>query len=86
MQWLDYLGIIAGLFTTGSLVPQLIRIFQLRSAHEISLLYNSLFLLGVVLWMIYGIYFGLFPVIFWNAAGAVLGAVLLYAKLKYGRK
>ena len=81
----EWLGFVAGAFVTCSLIPQLIRVFKLKSAHEISLLFTTLLLLGIIIWLAYGISFGLAPVILWNAIGAVLVATLLYAKLKYGR-
>ena len=81
----DSLGFIAGALVTCSIVPQLIRVFRLKSAREISLLFTSLLLIGIITWLAYGIYLGLAPVILWNAIGASLVAVLLYAKLKYGR-
>lgn len=81
----EWIGFIGGALVTSSLVPQLIRVFKLRSAHEISLLFTCLLLSGIILWLVYGIYFGLYPVILWNAISIVLAAILLYAKLKYGR-
>jgi len=82
----ESLGFIAGALVTCSIVPQLIRVFKLRSAREISMLFTILLLLGIISWLAYGISLGLTPVILWNAIGAVLVAVLLYAKLKYGRQ
>jgi len=81
----ESLGFVAGALVTCSLIPQLVRVFKLRSAHEISLLFTTLLLLGIITWLAYGISFGLTPVILWNATGAVLVAMLLYAKLRYGR-
>ena len=82
MAWLGY---VAGVFVTFSLLPQIIRVFKLRSAREISLLFNVMLFIGVLLWMSYGIVEGDTPIIVWNAIGAILTALLLYAKLKYGR-
>ena len=81
----ETLGFIAGAIVTCSLIPQLIRVFRLKSAREISMLFTSLMLLGIILWLAYGIYLKLAPVIIWNVVGAVLVALLLVAKLKYGR-
>ena len=81
----ESLGFVAGALVTCSIIPQLVRVFKLRSAHEISLLFTALLLLGIITWLAYGISFGLIPVILWNATGAVLVAMLLYAKLWYGR-
>jgi MtN3 and saliva related transmembrane protein len=82
---LELLGWIAGALVTLSLLPQIIQVFRLKSAREISLLFNTMLLSGIVLWLGYGIAMSLLPVIIWNAIGAALTALLLYAKLKYGR-
>jgi len=76
-------GWIAGAFVTLSWIPQLIRVSKLKSAKEISILFNSLLLIGMLMWLGYGIAQELLPVILWNAIGAILVTVLLYAKLKY---
>ena len=81
----ESLGFIAGALVTCSLIPQLIRVFRLKSAREISTLFTTMLLLGIITWLVYGIFSRLPPVILWNAVGAVLVALLLYVKLKYGR-
>ena len=85
MQLTESLGLVAGALVACSMIPQIIRVFQLKSAHEISILFTTLLLLGIICWLAYGIRLGLTPVILWNIIGAVLVALLLYAKLKYGR-
>jgi MtN3 and saliva related transmembrane protein len=82
----EVLGFIAGALVTVALVPQLVKIFRLKSAVEISLPFTILLLVGLLCWLGYGILFQLFPVIFWNAVAAGLVATLLFAKLKYGRQ
>jgi len=84
LYFAEYLGLIAGLLVTCSLIPQIIRVFRLRSAREISAVFTVLLLLGLVLWVVYGIMLTLTPVIIWNAIGAVLAILLLYAKIRYG--
>jgi len=84
LHFAEYLGLIAGLLVTCSLIPQIIRVFRLRSAREISAVFTVLLLLGLVLWLVYGIMLTLAPVIIWNAIGAVLAILLLYAKMRYG--
>ena len=81
----EYLGYIGGLITTFNYVPQIIRIFRLKSAKEISLLFTILSVIGFAIWLFYGILLSLTPLIFWNSMGIVMAATLLYAKLKYGR-
>jgi MtN3 and saliva related transmembrane protein len=82
----EFLGIIAGLLTTGSFIPQVIRVYQIKSAREISLFFTIIFLIGVLVWIVYGIYFGHVPVILWNSLTAVFIFFLLVAKVKYGKQ
>jgi MtN3 and saliva related transmembrane protein len=83
---IEYLGLFAGLLTTFALVPQIIRVYKLKSAREISLLYNSSMMTGIILWLVYGIVKGLPSIIIWNSIAVALNAWLLFAKLKYGRE
>ncbi len=85
MVWQDAMGFVAGAIMTGSMIPQVIRLFRLKSAKEISLLFTWLFFIGTACWLAYGILFGLPPVIFWNAVTLVSAGAMLFAKLKYGR-
>jgi MtN3 and saliva related transmembrane protein len=82
----EYLGLLAGLLTTFALVPQIIRVYKLKSAREISIIFNSSLLAGVIIWLVYGIIKGLPSLIIWNSIGIVLNAWLLLVKLKYGRE
>lgn len=85
MDFKELLGFIGGLLTTAGFVPQIWRLFKLKSAHEISLTFTSFFVIGIAFWLSYGILFGLPSVILWNAITLVLGSCMLYAKLKYDR-
>ena len=85
MDIAEILGLIAGAFVTCSLIPQVIKVFQLKSAREISILFTTLLFLGVICWLTYGIYLKLLPVILWNAIGAILVSLLIYGKLRYGK-
>ena len=85
MEWQEILGLIGGFFTTTSLIPQVWRLYRLKSAREISLTFNIFFALGVIFWLWYGIVLGLPAVIIWNAITIVLVASMLFAKFKYNR-
>jgi MtN3 and saliva related transmembrane protein len=82
----EYLGYAAGVLTTFCYVPQIIRVFQLKSAREISFLYSIFLLTGVIIWLLYGIFLHLIPIILWNSIGFIMVGLLLLAKLIYGRK
>ncbi len=81
----ESLGLVAGALVTCSMIPQLIRVFKLRSAREISMLFTTLLLTGMICWLAYGVYLELTPVILWNAIGVILVSLLIYLKLKYGK-
>lgn len=83
MSLADYIGFVAGGIVTLGIVPQVMRIFKLRSAHDISTLFNLAFLLGMTLFLIYGIILSLLPLILWNSIGMILISILLYGKWKY---
>jgi MtN3 and saliva related transmembrane protein len=81
----EIFGLIAGAITTGSFIPQVVKVYKLKSAHEISLSFTLLFISGDLLWLIYGIFINSLPIIFWNIIGAILAFALLIGKLKFGR-
>jgi MtN3 and saliva related transmembrane protein len=81
----EILGLVAGAITTGSFVPQVVRVYRIRSAREISLFFTILFLVGDLIWMAYGIYLEELPIILWNILGASLAGALMVAKFKYGK-
>lgn len=85
MFYFELLGFLGGALTTFGLIPQIVRLFKLRSAHEISLTFTFLFLAGAICWLVYGISLSLMPVIAWNSVSFVLLILILSAKLKYGR-
>ncbi len=78
-------GFAAGAVVTLSYIPQIVRVFRLKSSHEISFPFTLLLLTGITLWLIYGIAKHDVPLILWNAAGAVQAGLLLYAKLRFGK-
>jgi MtN3 and saliva related transmembrane protein len=81
----EIMGLVAGLLTTGSFIPQVIRVYKLKSAHDISLLFSISFVVGTILWLAYGINNKLLPVIIWNALGFIFTTALLIAKIIYGK-
>jgi MtN3 and saliva related transmembrane protein len=85
MSTIEIIGIMAGALTTFGLVPQVLHVFKLKEAHEISLPFAVMYTVGVGLWLLYGIQLGLVPLIAWNSISFIFAALLLFAKLKYGK-
>ena len=85
MDFVTSIGAIAGILIPVSFIPQLIRVFRLKSAREISVLFTIIQLLGLALWLTYGVMLGLVPVVVCNTILAAFVIMLLVAKMKYGR-
>jgi MtN3 and saliva related transmembrane protein len=86
LEWKELIGFIGGFLTTMGMVPQVWRLFKLKSAHEISLIFTLFFIIGIACWLVYGILNGLMSVIIWNGIALVLGGGMFYAKMKWGRQ
>lgn len=78
------LGLAAGFCTTLAFLPQVIRTWRTRSTGDLSLSMFLIFVLGICLWLAYGLLRGDVSLIAANAVTLVLAATLLYFKLRYG--
>jgi MtN3 and saliva related transmembrane protein len=83
---IEWIGTIAAFCTTFSFVPQLVRVWQRRSARDISLVMFLVFSIGVACWLIYGICIHSRPVIAANAITLVLALTILALKLRFDRQ
>ncbi len=77
------LGTLAATCTTVAFIPQAIKIWRTRSAHDISLGMFVLSVVGVFLWMIYGLIRRDLPMIVSSAVTLVIATWILAMKLKY---
>jgi len=80
---LEAIGSTAAFCTTLSFLPQLIRVWQRKSAKDISLSMFLLFNLGLACWLIYGIGIHSFPIIAANTVTLLLALAILFLKLRY---
>ena len=79
----NVIGYVAALFTTFSLLPQIIRIWKLKEARDISLFMPLMVSIGAVLWLIYGIMIAEAPVIAANAVSLLVALTTLFVTIKY---
>ena len=82
----NLIGSVAAICTTISLVPQIIRVYRLKSAREISLIMFLVYSVGLFLWLLYGIFIRSFPVILSNSVTLVLSFAILVLKIRYDRR
>ena len=80
----NIVGFIAAIFTTFAFVPQVIKVWRTRSTADISLGMYSLFTLGVMLWLAYGILLDAWPIILANIVTLLLAGAVLVMKVKFG--
>jgi MtN3 and saliva related transmembrane protein len=81
---IENIGFIAGLLTTGSFIPQVIKVYKTKSAGDISTGMLAMLLLGISLWISYGFVISSTPVVLWNMVSFNLVAALFAGKIKYG--
>lgn len=80
----EIIGYFAAFITTIAFVPQVWKVWKTKSVKDISLSMYSLFFVGIMLWLAYGICLGNWPIIFANAVTGTLAAIVLGFKLRWG--
>ena len=79
----EIIGLAAATLTTAAFVPQVYKTWKTKSVDELSLTMYLVFFIGIVLWLIYGIYINSFSIILANIITGLLVLALIYFKLKY---
>ncbi len=81
---ITFMGLLAGALTTFSLVPQLIQIIRTRHTKDLSLKTYIILTIGVLLWLIYGLFIHDFAVIIANALTLMLAGCIVLYKIRFG--
>ncbi len=76
-------GSISAALTTAAFVPQVIRVWRLRDAKDISFPTFVMFSVGLVGWVGYGTLVSSVPIVAANALTLVLALVILFLKVKF---
>lgn len=82
----NILGIIAGLLTSGSMIPQLVKVIKEKNADDLSWGMLVVLIAGVSLWTWYGFLKDELPIILTNAFSVVVNVTLLIYCLIYKSK
>ncbi|MDX1959307.1 MAG: SemiSWEET transporter [Leptospiraceae bacterium] len=80
----EIIGYIAAFLTTISFVPQTIRVVMTKRTEDISRNMYIILILGIILWLVYGIIKKEFPIIFANIFTFIFASTILFYKLKEG--
>ena len=81
---IQIIGAAGATLTTLCWLPQALKVIREKETRAISLPATAAFTLGVVLWLIYGLAIGDWPLIGSNGVTLVLMSVILATKLRYG--
>ncbi|HNX90642.1 MAG TPA: SemiSWEET transporter [Candidatus Omnitrophota bacterium] len=82
--YVDIIGCVAGVLTTISFIPQIIKVYKTRHVRDISLIMYSAFMTGIILWEIYGFMIHSLPVILANFITMFFCGAIVAAKIMFG--
>ncbi len=79
----EILGHVGAGIIAIALMPQVVKSWRTKSTKDISLLWNSVLLLGLCLFLVYGFGTGILPVMIFGLIEVLLTLSLLVLKLVY---
>lgn len=85
-EFIQAVGISAGILTAFSMLPQLIKVIKKKEARDISVVMLLVLIGGLVMWVIYGNLKDDLPIMLTNGFSVLLNLVLLFFRFRYGKK
>lgn len=86
MDMIQILGLAAGACTSAAAVPQLIKTWKTKEVGDVSMKMFLLYVVGMGMWLVYGIIKSDTPIIITNAIALTFHGIMLYLKIKYKHK
>ena len=83
MDYIKILGLAAGTISSITFLPQVIRIWKTKSAKDLSLNMLGLLILGVGMWLTYGILVKDVAIIYTNSMVLSMSFIMLYFKFRF---
>lgn len=83
MDPIDLLGLMAGAITSLGFIPQLIRGYRTKKLDDVSYYMPLTLVVGMMLWLLYGIFVEKFPIIVANGFGICCCFTLMIMKRIY---
>lgn len=83
MEMVEVIGFIAGIFTTIAVLPQLIKSWQTKKVSNVSPVMFAILMIGVGLWVVYGVLKSDSPIILTNGTSFLLNTLMLILMLRY---
>lgn len=85
-NYIQFVGIGAGILTSLSMFPQLVKTFKDKKAEDLSLVMIFILMSGICSWIWYGFLKNDLPIIVTNLFSFILNIILLIFRLKYADK
>lgn len=82
----NILGIIAGILTSVSMIPQLVKVLKEKNAEDLSWVMILVLISGLSLWVWYGFLKNELPIILSNAFAVAVNIILLICCMIYKKK
>lgn len=86
MNGVDFLGAVAGVITTLTFLPQVIKTVKEKSVKDISLMMFVIAAVNEALWIVYGALKNDWVIILTNAVILCLSLTMIYLKFSYASK
>lgn len=86
MNWIKIIGLVAGLCTATSLLPQVIKTFKEKKAEQVSLFMLIVLLSGQILWLVYGVAKSDIPIIATNGFSLLVDILMIVLRVKFKSK
>ena len=83
MTSLQILGLAAGTITSITFLPQVIQIWKTRSSKDLSMKMLLLLILGVSMWLTYGILVKDAAIIYTNSMVLTMSLIMVFFKYKF---
>lgn len=83
MGWTEILGLAAGICTTSAVVPQIQKAWRTKKVEDVSPFMFGILILGVGMWVLYGIIKNDLPIIATNGLSLGLNIIMLYLMVRY---
>ncbi|MDX1544863.1 MAG: SemiSWEET transporter [Christiangramia sp.] len=82
----EILGLVAGVCTTIAVIPQIKKAWKTKKVKDVSPGMFGILMLGVGLWVVYGIMQNDLPIIATNGVSLGLNSVMMYLMIRYREK
>ena len=86
MPWIEYVGFIGAFLTAVTFMPQVWLAWKTKSVGDLSVGMLGIVFVSVIVWLVYGFYLHLVPVIIANFIVGFLSVVLHYFKFTFPKK